>query len=166
MFKVNLGICKVLVFSRVLFLVLLLPVCAKQNTGNMRVMLPVMDKEKGKETVAHGFHNARHVCIYDSRRKSFEWMPAKEISSNPGDFTKDLQRMGINSVISAYLPPMALRIFARNGLNVYKARGVNLAENISFFKLKQLESFTAQAAWEMWNCQSSCGTCSSTSCKN
>lgn len=129
-------------------------------------MLPIADKEIGKETVARGFHNARYVCIYDSQSKVFEWMPVQDISSNAGDLGKELKGMGIGTIISTYLPPMTLRIFARSGLEVYKARGTNLKENISFFKRKQLESFTTQAAREMWGCESSCGTCSSTSCKN
>lgn len=130
----------------------------------MKVMLPIADKERGKETVARGFHNASHVCVYDSHSKSFDWMPVKSISENPGDFTRELQRMGISTVISAYLPPMALRIFARSGLDVYRARGTKLDENIRFFVQNQLESFTTQSARETWGCNSSCGSCSSTSC--
>ncbi|WP_346856825.1 NifB/NifX family molybdenum-iron cluster-binding protein [uncultured Draconibacterium sp.] len=132
----------------------------------MKVMLPIAEKKRGKETVARGFHNASYVCIYDSQSKSFDWMPVKEVSPNPGDFTKELQRMGINTVISGYLPPMALQIFARSGLEVFRARGTNVKENISYFIHNQLESFTTQAARETWGCNSSCGSCSSTSCKN
>ena len=132
----------------------------------MKVMLPIAEREGGKETVAQGFHNAQYVCIYDYQNKSFEWMPVKKISSNPGDLSKELQRMGISKVISTYLPPMALRIFARSGLDVYRARGTNVEENITFLKHNQLESFTTQAARETWGCESSCGSCSSTSCKN
>jgi predicted Fe-Mo cluster-binding NifX family protein len=138
----------------------------KQKTGEMKVMLPIADKKSGKETVARGFHNAQYICIYDSHSKSFEWMAAKEMNHNPGDFSRELQRLGIKTVISAYLPPMALRIFARNGLDVYKARGINVEENIGFFSRNQLESFTTQEARETWGCKSSCGSCSSTSCKN
>ncbi len=132
----------------------------------MKIMLPIVDKKRGQETVAQGFHNARFICIYDSQRKSFDWMPAKAISSNPGEFSEELKRMGISTVISAYLPPMALRIFTRSGLAVYRARGTNVEENISFFNHNQLESFTSQAAREMWGCESSCSSCSSTSCNN
>jgi predicted Fe-Mo cluster-binding NifX family protein len=132
----------------------------------MKVMLPIAEKEKGKETVAPGFHNARYICIYDSQSKSFDWIEAKKINSNPGDFSKELRRMGISKVISTYLPPMALRIFARSGMEVYKARGTNVTENINFFSNNQLELFTNQTATEMRSCESGCGSCSSTSCKN
>jgi len=132
----------------------------------MRVMLPVEEKKRGKEKIAHGFHNARYVCIYDSEGNSFEWKETSEISPNPGDFTNELKRLGINTIISSYLPPMVLQIFTRNGLQVFKARGNNVTENIDFFSQNQLESFTSKAARELWRCDSSCHSCSSTSCKN
>jgi predicted Fe-Mo cluster-binding NifX family protein len=130
----------------------------------MKVMLPITDKEIGKETVARGFHNARYVCIYDSKSEVFEWMPAKAVSPNPGDFTKELQRMGIDLIISAYMPPVALRIFARNGLEVYKSRGINVIENIEFLKRNQLETFTPESVRQIWGCESGCGSCNSKSC--
>lgn len=126
-------------------------------------MLPIVDKKSGREKVAQGFHNAKEVCIYDSLSNSYEWMRAQEISKNPGDFSNELKRLGIKTVISCYMPPMALRIFARSGLNVYKARGNSVTENVRFFRKKQLEPFTSQATREMWGCSGSCGTCG-TSC--
>lgn len=130
----------------------------------MKVMLPIVDNERGKEKVARGFHNARYICIYDSKTKMFDWLPTKSISSNPGDFSKQVQQMGINTVISSYLPPLALRIFARSGLDAFKARGSSVEENIRFFSNNQLETFTTQAARETWACTTSCSSCSSTSC--
>ncbi|MDX8338733.1 hypothetical protein SLH46_06045 [Draconibacterium sp. IB214405] len=132
----------------------------------MRVMLPITEKETEKAKIARGFHNARFVCIYDSELNSFECKETKEISPNPGDLTQELKRMGINNVISGYLPPMVLQIFTRNGLSVFKARGSNVTKNIDFFTQNQLESFTSQAARELWGCESGCNSCSSTSCKN
>ncbi|QIA09382.1 NifB/NifX family molybdenum-iron cluster-binding protein [Draconibacterium halophilum] len=130
----------------------------------MKVMLPIADKKKGNETVARGFHNASYVCIYDSQSKSMDRMPVKAVFSNPGELGKELQQIGVSTVISGYLPPMALRLFARSGLEVFRARGTNVTENINFFIQNQLESFTTQKARETWGCNSSCGSCSSTTC--
>ncbi|WP_297091635.1 hypothetical protein [uncultured Draconibacterium sp.] len=132
----------------------------------MKVMLPIANRETGKEKIAHGFHNARFVCIYDSDRESFEWKKVTEISPNPGEFTHELKRMGISTIISSYLPPMVLQVFTRNGLSVFKARGSNVNRNIDFFTQNQLESFTSKAARELWGCESGCNSCSSTACKN
>ena len=132
----------------------------------MRVMLPVTDRETERAKIAHGFHSARFVCIYDSEMKSFECRETKKISTNPGNLTLELKRMGINTIISGYLPPMVLQIFTRNGLSVFKARGNNVNKNIDFFTHGQLESFTSQAARELWRCESGCHSCSSSSCKN
>lgn len=127
-------------------------------------MLPIEDNKKGKEKVARGFHNARSICIYDSKTQIFERMSARSLSENPGDFGRQIKQMGIRTVISAYMPPMALRIFAQSGLEAYKARGNSVQENICFFINNQLESFTTQSARETWGCQTSCSSCSSTSC--
>nr|WP_319571834.1 hypothetical protein [uncultured Draconibacterium sp.] len=132
----------------------------------MRVLLPVAGEETGSEKIARGFHNAKLVCIYDSESKAFEWKETSEISPNPGDLTHELKRLQINTIISGYIPPMVLQIFTRNGFSVLKARGRSVQKNISFFTQNQLESFTSQAARELWGCQSSCNSCSSTSCKN
>ncbi len=132
----------------------------------MKVMLPVAEKKRGREKLARGFHNASYVCIYDLEGKSFEWKKAAEVSPRPGDFTSELKRLGVDTIISSYLPPMVLQIFTRNGLQVFKARGTNVTENIDFFTQNQLESFTSQTARELWGCESGCHSCSSTSCKN
>lgn len=126
----------------------------------MRVMLPI--EESGR--IARGFHNASRVCIYDSYKECTEWKNVSDISLKPGEFSKDLVKTGVDSVISGYLPPMVLQLFTRCGLEVFKARGNDVEENISFFINKQLEEFTSETSRQMWGCNSGCGSCNSKSC--
>lgn len=126
----------------------------------MRVMLPI--EESGR--LARGFHNASKVCIYDSSKECSEWKNVSEINLKPGEFTSELAKIGVDTVISGYLPPMVLQLFARCGVEVLKARGSNLEENISFFSKNQLEEFTSEFSREMWGCNSGCGSCNSKSC--
>lgn len=127
-------------------------------------MFPIEDNKSGKEKIAPGFHNARCIYIYDSKTKILEIVSTASFSAKPGDFSKQIQQLGVSSVISTYMPPFALRVFARSGLDAYKARGNSVQENICFFINNQLESFSNESVRETWGCQSNCGSCGSTSC--
>jgi len=62
------------------------------------------------------------------------------------------------------MPPIALQIFARNGIEVYKAKSETVSENIAFLQNNQLELSTSQVAREIQACNHLCSSCSLTSC--
>lgn len=131
----------------------------------MKVILPILERERGKETIAKGFHNARYMCIYDSESKTYTWKNAAEIISETIDLSRDFEAMGIDSVICGYLPPMVWQIFSRSHLKIYRPRGNSFSENIEFFEKNQLELFSTGAAHEAWGkCGSGCSSCNSKSC--
>lgn len=127
-------------------------------------MIPVIGKEEGNAKVAEGFRLATSVCISDSDKKELEWISANELNTGNGDFSDDIKRLGTFAIISRSMAPIALQIFARNEIEVFKAKGTDISENIDFFQKKQLELLTTQEAREMQACDSSCSSCSSTSC--
>jgi len=124
-------------------------------------MLPVIDKENSKEGVTDGFRNARFVCIFDSQDNSIEWVSASKLNTDDGDLSNEIKRMGINAIISNKMTPIALQIFARNGIEVFKAKSEHVSENIAFLQNNQLELFTRQVAREIQECNSSCSSCRS-----
>lgn len=126
----------------------------------MKVILPVIEKE----TVAEGFRNALFVCIYNSHDNSFEWLSTNKLYAGEGDLGEEIKHMGVDSVISGDMTPIALQIFIRNGIEVFKAKSDKVSENIEFFQKNQLELFTSQLAREIQACNNSCSSCSSTTC--
>jgi len=131
----------------------------------MKVMLPVIDDTSRKNVVADGFHNIEYVCIFDSNTKQYEWLGAKDISETPGGLNSGLTDQGIFSIISLNISPMVLSMFNRNGIQVWKAKGKDLEENLRLFQLSELKIFTAEECRITQACNtSSCSSCSST-CK-
>lgn len=130
----------------------------------MKVIIPVIDKEEGDAKVANDFRIATSICISQSNKKELEWIPANELNTGNGDFSDDIKRLGIYAIISGSMAPTTVQIFARNKVEVFKAKGTDISENIIFFQNNQLELLTAQEAREMQACDSSCNSCSSTSC--
>lgn len=126
----------------------------------MKVILPVIEKEK----VADGFRNALFMCIYNSHDNSTEWLSTARLNVGDRDLGEEIKLMGINSVISGNMTPIALQIFARNGIEVYKAKSENVKENIAFLQNNQLELFTNKAAREIQACNNSCHSYGSKSC--
>lgn len=131
----------------------------------MKVILPVIDNGTDKHIVAGSFHNANFVCIYDLETKQYEWSPTKEITESFGNLSVELKRKGIHTVISNYVPMMALRLFVESGLRVFRAKSGKVGDNIKMLMDGQLDSFTfSMAAATGGGCSSSCSSCSSTSC--
>lgn len=130
--------------------------------GKMKIMLPVLNDCEGKMKLAEGFHNAQKVCIYDSKKDIYEWISTKKINANIGEFSVELKQRGIESVISCTMQPVVLRIFSQNGLQVFKAEGNNLEQNIASFQNDKLNSFSTEETKTIMGCGSSCNSCSST----
>ncbi len=129
----------------------------------MKVLLPVKNDETAKFEMADGFHNISYVCIFDSNTRKQEWMNAGELLENQEDLSGALAERGIFSIISVSIPPMVLRLFNRNGIEVLKASGDNVEENIRLFQKSHLKIFSAE---ESRMIQSTCNTSSCSSCSS
>ncbi len=126
----------------------------------MKVMIPVVDKSDSKENIARAFISSEYSCIYDCENKSYEWKTAKEISPEAGNLSMKLKQQGINYIISQEMPLLALMLFQDSGLQVYKAKGASVAENVELFHKNQLELFTIQSSLSTtMNCASACSSC-------
>lgn len=128
----------------------------------MKVMLPVLIDKKGEIQIAQGFHNTKNICIYDCTEDEYECIPTNNIKNNIGDFSIQLKLNGIDSIISYTMPPLALRLFTTNGLNVFKAEGTSIEENITHFQNSKLNQFAIEETNNPGSCGSSCNSCSST----
>ena len=128
----------------------------------MKVIIPVIDNQSGRNNIASGFHNAEYVCIYDCANTTCEWVRTKDISNHSGILGQELINQNITTVISHSMPLMALGVFTDCGLKVLKSSGTNLQYNIKLFQNNQLEAITAQSALVMSACSGSCKSCKTT----
>jgi predicted Fe-Mo cluster-binding NifX family protein len=126
----------------------------------MKVMLPIVKDCDGDIKLAKSFHNAQNVCIYDCKNDLYEWISINKINADAGSFSFIIKQRKIKSVISCTIHPLVLKIFSENGLEVYKAEGNNLQQNISFFQNKKLNSFSGEDTNQLMGCGSSCNSCS------
>lgn len=128
----------------------------------MKVIIPVIDNQSGRNNIASGFHNAEYVCIYDCANTTCEWVRTKDISNQSGILGQELLSQNITTVISHSMPLMALGVFTGCGLKVLKSSGTNLQYNIKLFQNNQLEAITAQSTLVMSACSGSCKSCITT----
>ncbi|MFI1772769.1 NifB/NifX family molybdenum-iron cluster-binding protein [Thalassobellus citreus] len=128
----------------------------------MNIIIPVIDDNKGKYTIAKGFHNTEYTCVFNSLNSSFEWIKTKEISNMDDNLSLALKRKGIYSIITSHMPYLALRLFKESGLTIYKSKGKNVEENIELYLTNELQSFTPQIHFGTSN-YSACGSCSANS---
>jgi predicted Fe-Mo cluster-binding NifX family protein len=105
--------------------------------------------------VAKGFHNIEYVCVFDSSTEVYKWFETNEIIETPGGLNSVLTENGIFSIISLNISPMVLTMFKRNGIEVWKAKGTDLRENLRLFELSELKIFTADECRFAQSCNSS-----------
>lgn len=127
----------------------------------MKIIIPVVDDNDGKYTIAKGFHNIEYSCIFNSLNSSFKWIKTKEISSMEENLSIALKRDGIYSVVTSHMPFLAVRLFRESGLAIYKSKGKNVKDNISLFLNNELEAFTPQMNSD--SIFNPCGSCSENS---
>jgi predicted Fe-Mo cluster-binding NifX family protein len=121
----------------------------------MKIIIPVIDIDQGKSTIAKGFHNTEFACIYDSIENSYQWLKKKDICKKDGNLSIQLKLKGIYTIISSDIELMAFSLFNEMGLKVYKSIGTNLEENIKLFEANQLNLFTLKTAMGVINCDCS-----------
>lgn len=124
----------------------------------MKVIIPVVNNENEKNSIADGFHNTECACIYNSDDDSSEWVLLSDICKNIGNLSVELKRKGINSIINDQMPLMFLRLCIDMGLRVYRAASESVDENVQLFNKQQLKPFPISATMEMSGCSTLCST--------
>lgn len=125
----------------------------------MKVIIPILDNESNKDTVASGFHNAEYACIYDCGEKTSEWVSFSDLIKNAGNLTVELKTKGIYTVIAPFIPIMALGLFIDSNFKVYKATGKSVTKNIDMYLDNKLLPYTPQMVAGGLSCSSSCSSC-------
>jgi predicted Fe-Mo cluster-binding NifX family protein len=121
----------------------------------MKIIIPVIDNDQNKNSIAQGFHKTDFVCIYDSVENSYHWHKKSDISKKDGNLCIQLKIKGIYTIITNEIELMTLSLFTDIGLKVYKSDGTNLVENIKLFESNQLKPFTLKTALGVINCDCS-----------
>src|SRR5665648_630874 len=105
----------------------------------MKIIIPVFDNNKAKNSIAGSFHNTDYACIYNCSMLSYEWIATQSIIKKESNLSTELKRNGISVVISKNMPLMALGFFTESGVTVYKAESEALRK---IFNSLQLISFS------------------------
>lgn len=126
-------------------------------------MIPVLDPEEGKYTLAESFHNAGYACIYDSDQKSYEWLETSSLSDKEGNLSIELKQKGILGVLINKMSAMSLGLFIDSGFRVFQAENINLRDNIEIFHMQQLKYYQYTPDYAPDACSGSCSSCGTTS---
>ncbi|MFQ3578854.1 MAG: hypothetical protein SNJ71_01775 [Bacteroidales bacterium] len=132
----------------------------------MKVIIPVNNDKEGKNSIAGNFHNTEFVCIYDKIEQCFNWVESNTISAKPGNLSIEMKRKNIYTIICNHLSLMALGLFSESGIEVLKAQGSDLQQNIELYLNNKLQPLTRENVLFDSKCSSGCGSCKSTTCKD
>ena len=129
----------------------------------MKIAFPLTNKNE----LAMDFAHAHFIGIYDDVDSSTELIPLSSIEKELGIvyFFDAIISHGLNYVASPYYSYMALRVFKENNIETYKAKGINLSENIGYFNTKGLKQFDVYESLLVGECAKSCSSCGP-SCSN
>ena len=107
----------------------------------MKIALPT-DGENLEDLIVSHFGQARNYLIYDTDAKNFEVFSNPEIADQKELPPEFLNKIGVNVVICFNLGQKAFEKFKDFGIEIYRALGKNITENIKDFqeeKLKKLK---------------------------
>jgi len=93
--------------------------------------------ENLKAKIALHFGRADKFLVYDTLKKFFKVYPNPEVLGKelPPDF---LNRIGVDTVITFSLGPMAFGKLKRFGIKTYKAKEGTISENIKLFEEEKI----------------------------
>jgi len=133
----------------------------------MKVVIPVIDKDAQRYTIADGFSETECICIYDTHDNDVVWLEKRSISQNMSELLPELARNHMTHIITRSVQPMALSVLTRSGFSVFKSVGDNLFLNLELFNRECLPIFNMNAAMlNASSCGGACSTCRSADCKN
>lgn len=131
----------------------------------MKVALPIIDIASNRNVLASGLNANGSICLYDTVSKSGNWIKTTDLASNMGELLPALERLEISVIITIQIHPMALKVLANKGFEVYKAKGNLIEENIEYYQNKKLDLYSYEAAMKLATvCGGECSTCSTDVC--
>lgn len=129
----------------------------------MKIAIPVVNSNDQKYNIAPGFNVTSYFCIYDSRVGEYFWMHTDEVLENGENIVTYFRKQNLSAIITTMMKPMALRLFNRMGISVYKSENIDLVANIMSFEHEELNHLTQEDAIANSNtCSGSCNTCDTT----
>lgn len=126
----------------------------------MKIAIPVLSTDLQKMSIAASLSVLGCLCIYDTIKNEGRWMKTLDLASNMGELLPALERENVSTIITRQLQPMALKVLANKGFDVFKAAGNRLEENIQLFGLNELVHFDMEAAMQFATiCGGECDDC-------
>ncbi len=126
----------------------------------MKIALPLISESE----LASDFSKSSYVGIYDVVEGNLNVisLASQSMTTIQSFIFETMKSLDTQWVISPNFSFMALRVFKENKINVLKASGTNLNENIDFFKTGILVPFSAfDVFMSSQNCTDVCSTCGS-----
>ncbi|MDW7694862.1 hypothetical protein R9C00_08915 [Flammeovirgaceae bacterium SG7u.111] len=128
----------------------------------MKVIIPVVENKNTSHLTVDEFRNASKACIYDCATKTRDLVSIDQLIKNAGNLTVELKAKGIHTVISPNMSFFSLSLFLDSELKVFKAKGLNLEDNIQLYVENQLEPYNRYAGFGVPGCSpSACSSCAS-----
>lgn len=129
----------------------------------MKIAIPVVDSSDHKYKIAPGFNVTPYFCIYDTGQGEYFWMHTDEVLNNGENIVTYFRKQNLGVIITSMMKPMALKLFNRMGITVYKSENEDLSSNIKHFELNKLSEYTTEEAVANSNaCGGECNTCDTT----
>lgn len=126
----------------------------------MKVIIPVSEDVKTSHLRVDEFRFASKAYIFDCDTNSNDLVPLDQLIKDAGNLTLELKSKGIFTVISPNMSYMSLSLFLDSQLQVYKANGLNLQENIQLYLNDQLEPYNKFSTFGAGGCTpTACGSC-------
>jgi len=132
----------------------------------MNIVIPVLDLDLKRNTIAGGLSVTGNICIFDSIFHETIWLKTIDLAPNMGELLPALERKKVSTIITKQIHPMALKVLVNKGFEVYKSIGDELDLNIHFFVNNELTLFDMEAAMKFATiCGGECSDCS-TECED
>jgi predicted Fe-Mo cluster-binding NifX family protein len=129
----------------------------------MKIAIPVVNSSDHKYDIAPGFNVTPYFCIYDTGQGEYFWMHTDEVLNNGENIVTYFRKQNLGIIITSMMKPMALKLFNRMGISVYKSEIGDLRENIESFKMEKLSQYTTEEAVASSNaCGGECSACDTT----
>ena len=131
----------------------------------MNIAIPIEDMQTNRNLIASGLNANGNICLYDTEAKQGSWIKTSDLAPNMGELLPALEALSISVIITRQIHPMALKILANKGFDVYKAKGNLLEENIQSYRNRTLDLYSHEASMDLATiCGGECAACSTDVC--
>jgi len=131
----------------------------------MNIAIPIQDIETNKNIIASSLNANGSLCLYNTDTEFGNLMKSTDLAPNMGELLPALEALAISVIITRQIHPMALKILANKGFDVYKAIGNQLEDNIQLYQNSKLDLYSHEAAMELATvCDGECTSCSTDVC--